>query len=204
MKKRGKLIVFEGISGTGKTTQAKLLQGYLRTRRIKSRVVYHPSSELKALLSVWRKERRIDHIAEVYFLLADRSDRVRQIITPALARGEWVISLRNWVSTLVYQGKTVKLREWIGREFAHFEPKADCLFWFDIPPADSMARILKRHQETGETIGKFETLYRLKEKRRAYQKVLQTITHTRVDASLPIEALRASIVSSLAKHVPKR
>lgn len=192
-EQKGKLIVFEGISGTGKETQAKLLQSYLQARGIKSRVVYHPSPELKVLLSAWRKERNIDHITEVYLLLADRSDRVRQVIRPALAKGEWVISLRNWVSALVYQGKTAKERTWIDREFAKFEPRADVLFWFDIDPAMALARILARHKHAGEPIGKFETPALLNEKRKKYRNVLQNILHVRIDASRDITAMHKGI-----------
>src|SRR3989338_5832562 len=100
--KNGKLIVFEGISGTGKDTQAKLLHTYLANKRITSQIVFHPTPDLKEVLRVWRKNRSIDHITEIYLLLADRWDRERQVFKPALARGEWVISLRNSLSALDY------------------------------------------------------------------------------------------------------
>ena len=125
---QGKLIVFEGISGTGKETQAKLLKKYLTSKGILSQIVYHPTPDLKEVLSLWRKKRAIDHSTEIYLLLADRSDRVRQAIKPALAKGEWVISLRNWMSALVYQATTAEERSWVTQEFARFEPKSDHLF----------------------------------------------------------------------------
>lgn len=192
---RGKLIVFEGISGTGKETQAKLLQEYFAKRGDKSQIVYHPSLELKDILSTWRKTRKIDHISEAYFLLADRYDRVRQIVKPALERGEWVISLRNWVSALVYQVKTPKERTWITKEFSSFEPKPDLLFFFDITPDAAIARIMKRHKETGEAIGKFETRDQLGQKLAAYHSVLKTIDHTRIDATDSIENIHTQIVN---------
>lgn len=195
--KQGKLIVFEGISGTGKETQAKLLKKALSAKGIKSNIVYHPTPELKVLLSSWRKKRKIDHISEVYFLLADRGDRVRQVILPALARGEWVISLRSWISALVYQGKTDDERNWIAHEFSHVEPQADAVFFFDITPKEALARITKRHKDTGEPLGKFETPERLKEKRDAYEEVLSQVPHVRVDAGASIEAIAAHIRTSL-------
>lgn len=193
----GKLIVFEGISGTGKETQAKLLEDHLANQGIKSHIVYHPSPELKEILSQWRKTRHIDHVSEAYFLLADRSDRVRQLINPALNRGEWVISLRNSLSALVYQAVTPEERAWIIQEFSRFEPKPDFLFFFDITPEAALTRIMKRHKKTGEPLGKFETPERLAQKRVAYQTVLKSMGHIRIDASLSIEDIHTQIVASL-------
>lgn len=194
---RGKLIVFEGISGTGKETQARLLKEYLTSKGIVSHVVFHPTPDLKNVLNSWRKTRSIDHISEVYFLLADRSDRVRQVINPALSRGEWVISLRNSLSALVYQAKTAGERAWVTQEFSRFEPKADLLFFFDITPEAALARITKRHNETGEPLGKFETLEQLSQKRAAYQEVLKSIKHVRLDVNQPIKTIHQTILREL-------
>ncbi len=188
--KRGKLIVFEGVSGTGKETQAKLLQKFLTKKGIISHIVFHPSPELKEILSKWRKDRAIDEVTETYLLLADRSSRVRQDILPALEKGEWVISLRNYVSGLVYQGKTEARRRWIAKEFSRFEPKPDFLFHFDITPKDAMKRILKR----GEPLGKFETPNLLNEKRNNYRKVLKNIPHITIDVSSSINEIHRNML----------
>lgn len=195
---KGKLIVFEGTSGTGKETQAKLLLKYLSDRGIKSQIVYHPSPELKEILSRWRKTRNIDHVSEAYFLLADRANRVEQVINPALGRGEWIISLRNWVSALVYQAKTASDRLHLSKEFASFEPKPDLLFFFDLTPAAALARVMKRHNETGEALGKFETPELLRQKTDAYHSILKRIPHITIDASQSIEKIHHDITSRLS------
>lgn len=194
---QGKLIVFEGTSGTGKETQAKLLLKYLLDRGIKSRVVYHPSPELKVILSLWRKKRNIDHVSEAYFLLADRANRVDQVINPALGKGEWVISLRNWISALVYQAKTASDRQHLTKEFASFEPKPDLLFFFNLTPEAAITRIKKRHNETGEAIGQFETPELLHQKADAYRSVLKHIPHVSIDASQSIEKIHQDIISHI-------
>lgn len=194
---KGKLIVLEGISGTGKETQAKLLKEYLASKGIVSHIVYHPTLELKEVLSKWRKSRSIDHITEIYLLLADRSDRVRQVIKPALTKGEWVISLRNSLSALVYQAKTAEERAWVTQEFSRFEPKPDYLFFFDITPEAAIARIMKRHEETKEPLGKFETPEFLAQKRNAYLSVLKSIKHTRIDAHQSIKNISALVKENI-------
>ncbi|MBI5620602.1 dTMP kinase [Candidatus Gottesmanbacteria bacterium] len=196
---KGKLIVLEGISGTGKETQAKLLQKVLMTNGITSEIVFHPTPDLKDVLSKWRKTRSIDHVTEIYLLLADRSDRVRQTVKPALEKGEWVISLRNWMSALVYQATTEEERMWVTQEFSRFEPKPDLLFFFDLTPEDALARITKRHNETGEPLGKFETLEHLSQKHTAYQEVLKSMKHVHIDASMSIDAIQTQVITSVQK-----
>ncbi len=185
--KVGKLVVFEGISGTGKETQAKLLQKFLKRKHIVAHIVFHPSPELKNILFAWRKQRHISSATELYLFLADRRSRVEQIINPALARGEWIISLRSYLSAYVYQGD--------GKEFQKFEPKADWLFYFDITPAAARRRILKR----GELIGKFETQKLLHEKRNIYKKVLRTIPHVVIDAGQTLEHIHKQIVRNITE-----
>jgi dTMP kinase len=191
--KKGKLIVFEGISGTGKETQAKLLQNYLSSKRITSRIVFHPSPELKKILTTWRKERSIDWKTEVYLLLADRHDHVQRVITPTLKKGEWIISLRSWISALVYQAKTNQDRIWVSKEFSRFEPTPDYFFYFFLTPNEAMERIMQRHKKTDEVLGKFETEAALNEKLETYQSVLKNISYTSVDSSYSIDAMHKNI-----------
>ncbi|OGG08651.1 dTMP kinase [Candidatus Gottesmanbacteria bacterium RBG_16_43_7] len=198
---KGKLIVFEGISGTGKETQAHLLGEYLQARHIENKIVYHPSVELKQILASWRRDRQIDRTVEVYLLLADRCHHVQKAILPALARGIWIISLRSWVSALVYQGETAKDQKWIMSEFARFEPTCDRLFYFDIDPVTALARTQKRHTKTGEPLGKFEIPRLLAAKRQKYQLILQNIEHVAIDASGDVDTVHKSIVNHLVDLV---
>ncbi|MEK7165446.1 MAG: dTMP kinase [Patescibacteria group bacterium] len=194
---KGKFIVFEGVSGTGKETQAKLLKKFLERKKIITNVVFHPSPELKPLISEWKEVRQVDHITQVYLFLADRYDKVRQVINPALEQGEWVISLRSYVSAMVYQGKTRDEKIWIKNEFLRFEPKPDRLYYFDISPKIALERIKKRYQETGEKLGFYEKMDLLSEKRQAYKDVLQKMRHVNIDAGQTIENIHRQILSHL-------
>lgn len=197
--KKGKLIVFEGISGTGKETQAKLLVEYLKTQSITAHIVYHPSPDLKPLIKQWRKQRQANWKTIVYLLLADRYNRVTTFINPALERGEWVISLRCYISALVYQGESIADREWIEQQFLQFEPKTNSLVYFSIDPAQALDRINKRHQETGEALGSFESMQKLKEKHSRYQEVLKTIPYVLVPAEKTRETVQAMIIESVKR-----
>lgn len=101
---RGRLIVLEGGEGSGKSTQAALLAsrlGAVLTRepggtevggRIRE-IVLDPA--LAAPLAPW---------AEALLMAADRAQHVAEVIEPALARGDDVVSDRFTGSTLAYQG----------------------------------------------------------------------------------------------------
>lgn len=197
---KGKLIVFEGISGTGKETQAKLLTDYLFEQGVSAHIVYHPSPDVKLLLSGWRKERHIDHMTEVYLLLADRYDRVRQRIEPALDRGEWVISLRNYISALVYQGKTERDRRFIREQFGRFDPPADFLFFFDIDPQRAYERVLERNEQTGESLGTYEALDTLKEMGERYRRIFAKIAHIAVRAGSSTQGVHGQIRQHVVVH----
>jgi dTMP kinase len=181
--KKGKLIVFEGVSGTGKETQAKLLQKFLTKKGIPSHIVFHPSPELKSLL-----RRQASPLAEIQLLAKDRAHRVTQDIAPALARGEWVISLRNYVSAMVYQGDTGNVQR--------IDIQPDYLFYFDISPEIAMERIVSR----GETRGKYEKIILLEQKRKKYMSVLRHIPHVTIDADQSIEHIHTFITSRLSTY----
>lgn len=214
---KSKLIVFEGISGTGKETQAKLLKQHLKEKGIVSRIVYHPSPELKPILSYCKKDRHADWKTLTYLLLADRYNTVKEVILPALSKGEWVISLRSSLSALVYQAETKKDRVWIAKQFSEFEPVPDSVFYFDIDPRVALKRVTQRHQKTGEKLGSYETLGLLTKMRKRYLSVIKSTVSVRsppaggrrrielhchtLNASFPVEILHEEIQTAVKDSV---
>lgn len=174
-----------------------LLQKHLAAGNIASRIVFHPSSELKVILNDWRSRRKIDRITEIYLLMADRHDHVRQQILPALTAGTWIISLRSWFSAAVYQANNPSEAEWVKTQFGHFEPPADLVFYFDIIPDLALKRIKVRHDKTGEPIGKFENQTDLSQKRDRYLEVMKSVSHVVIDAADDIESISARIWDSV-------
>lgn len=105
---KGAFITFEGIEGTGKSTQAKLLYEYFRGKGFDVVLTAEPGGTgiglgiRKLLLSVEHKE--MLPVTELLLYNASRSQHIGEIISPALNRGALVICDRFTDSTIAYQG----------------------------------------------------------------------------------------------------
>jgi len=99
-------IVFEGGEGSGKSTQAKALEGQLRRLGFKTVLTHEPGGTLLGnKLRRWLKwGRGVTTQTELFLFLASRSQLVTKVIRPALERGEVVICDRFDASTFAYQG----------------------------------------------------------------------------------------------------
>jgi len=106
--KKGLFITFEGLDGSGKTTQIKLLYDYLRERGLDVVSTVEPGGT-----EIGRKVRKIildkdnyemSYKTETFLFLASRAELVSKVISPALSKGRIVICDRFFDSTIVYQG----------------------------------------------------------------------------------------------------
>jgi dTMP kinase len=99
----GRLVAFEGIDGSGKSTQARRLAAALGADLTFEPGATELGSRLRSLL-LDPEGPDPDVRSEALLMAADRSAHVEQIIAPALAAGRWVVSDRFSASTLAYQG----------------------------------------------------------------------------------------------------
>ncbi len=100
-------VVFEGIEGSGKSTQIQLVAEALRARGIEPVVTREPGGTAagEAIRAVaLDPDLRVDAVAELLLMLAARSVFVREVVRPALAAGRVVLSDRYELSTFAYQG----------------------------------------------------------------------------------------------------
>lgn len=107
MDKKGFFIAFEGIEGSGKTTQAKLLAERLAKEGFKVLLTYEPGDTAlgKRLREILLDpEINTNPMAELLLYFADRVQHVEEKIKPHLASGFVVITDRFTDSTLAYQG----------------------------------------------------------------------------------------------------
>jgi dTMP kinase len=100
---RGRLVVFEGMDGCGKSTQAALLASSLGALLTSEPGATSLGTELRSILLDGR-DRNVSVRAEALLMAADRAEHVAEVIQPALADGRWVVCDRFTASTLAYQG----------------------------------------------------------------------------------------------------
>ncbi len=107
MNERGKYIVIEGTDGTGKSTQAELLAARLEQGGTEVVQFHEPdgvpiAGELRRVIKNGSLGRTA--LTNVLLFTAARRENWLQAGRPALERGAWVVSARDYTSTLVYQG----------------------------------------------------------------------------------------------------
>ena len=105
---RGHFIVFEGVDGSGTTTQSHLLASYLREAGLPVTLTREPGgtpiAERIRQLVLDPSLEGLSPTAELFLYAASRSQHVEEVITPSLNRGEVVICDRYIASSLAYQG----------------------------------------------------------------------------------------------------
>lgn len=165
------LIVFEGIDGTGKSTQAKMLATWLATVSdcrviLEAEPTYSKfGNTLRSLSS--KPRAKIDPWTMHALFTMDRLEHVREVVSPALERNEIVILDRYYYSTTAYQGALGVPVERILEDNRAFAPEPDLAFVLMGDPKILSPRIGKRKTTDG--------LSRLFEKNRTYQDAVQKI-----------------------------
>lgn len=150
-----RFITFEGGDGTGKTTQLRAVENYLRGLNRPCVVTREPGGT--ALGSMIRKvlletdDDEIGASTELFLYLADRAQHVKQIIAPALSAGKIVLCDRFTDSTLAYQGygRGIDL-DWLRRlnDYASEKLCPQLTFLFDCPVDVGLGRAARRREQS--------------------------------------------------------
>lgn len=199
MAKRGLFIVFEGIDGSGKDTHIKLLSEELRQQGHSVLETAEPSgNEVGALLRRYQRKsgKRLPAETEALLYTADRYEHIRNIVEPALKKGQIVLSNRYFYSTLAYQGAMGIDLDWI-REMNRFAPKPDAAILLDILPEFSLRRL--RRQKTV-----FEQLENLRKVRDIYVRLVKGGELVRVDADRPKRVVQADLLALVQELLKSR
>ncbi len=107
--RRGFFITFEGLDGSGKSTQMGRLAASLRAKGLPARETRQPGGtklgdRLRALLLDARSAAPVAPLAELALMFADRAQAIAEVVRPALDRGDMLLCDRWTDSTEAYQG----------------------------------------------------------------------------------------------------
>lgn len=144
---RPAFLSLDGLDGTGKSTQCRLLVEWLTAQQVPVTACADPGGtalglELRKLL-LFGRQHQIGTRTEALLFMASRAQLVEEVIRPALARGEVVVSDRYLLANVVYQGHAGGLPPaelWQLGGFATDGTEPDLTLVFDLPPELAAAR----------------------------------------------------------------
>ncbi len=150
---RGRFITLEGPEGSGKTTAARHLASWLRSRDVPVVLTHEPGGtplgeEIRRIVLHMRgMSDDLDPRADALLYAAGRAQHVARVIRPALERGDWVVCARYLDSSLAYQGAgygndMTELRRL--QEFATFGLRPDLTLLLDVPVDVGLERTRRR------------------------------------------------------------
>ena len=165
--KKGCFIVFEGIDGSGKTTQAQMLAEFLREKGFEVALTAEPTSlpsgkELRAALSGNPKKSECEMAALFVLDRIAHNNDAENGLRALVDKGVCVICDRYYYSTLAYQGMSTDY-EWV-RAMNLSCPdimKPDLCIYLDLTPEQSLERI-RRGRESTEIYETEEILTRVR------------------------------------------
>ncbi len=198
------MITFEGIDGSGKSTQIDLLEAHLVDVGRTVSVVREPggtelSEQLRVLL-LDHRNRDLNDRAEALLFSTARSQLVHEVMDPALERGEVVLCDRYADSTIAYQGygRELPLDEIISiQEFATGHLRPDLKVLLDLPVEVAASRLLGSYADRMERAGKaFQERVRQGYLTMAAEAPGEWLV---VDGSQPREQLAADIAAAIPK-----
>ncbi|MES2298342.1 MAG: dTMP kinase [Pseudomonadota bacterium] len=201
-QQQGKFISFEGIDGAGKSTHIAFVADWLKAHGKDVVSTREPGgTELGEQLRALLLHQKMHLETEALLMFASRREHIAQVIAPALARGQWVVSDRFTDASFAYQGggrglaraKLEALEQWV-----HPDLQPALTLLFDVP-----LEVARERLDATRTLDKFEqeradffAATRAEYLRRAaqYPQRIQVL-----DATASIDAIRAELAHTLEK-----
>ncbi len=142
MMQKGKFIVFEGVDGSGKTTQAKLLVDLFKKNKIPAVYTKEPSKSKVSVLikNILKEKTKINAAALQLLFAADRTVHLEKEIIPQLEKGITVVCDRYFFSSLAYGKMSGVSLEWLMAVNSTFL-SPDLVIFVDALPSECIRRI---------------------------------------------------------------
>jgi dTMP kinase len=212
----GFFLTFEGLDGSGKTTQIKRLTAWLAEQNLPHIVTRQPGGtatgdRIRALL-LDSKSAALSPRTELAMMFADRAQSIQEIIAPSLADGHIVLCDRFTDSTEAYQGGGRELGSEIVLELHrllcnNLQPDLTILLLPDLKA--SLARARRRNTHETETTGKDESRFERERDsffQRVHSKYLEIAARepsrvVAISGKLSIEQVHRQIIDALSARL---
>lgn len=191
---KGLLIIFEGIDGTGKSTQLELLADYLNSAGYPTVTTREPTTGTygQKIRQLYINRDGVSKEEELQLFIEDRKEHVAKLLAPSLLEGKVILCDRYYLSTAAYQG-AVGFDPLEIIRMNNFAPTPDIAFLFQLSPDLSIERITSGR---GDTLNDFEQKESL-EKVRIIFNSLDLPFIKNIDASLSIDSVHKQIVNEI-------
>jgi len=196
---RGRLIVFEGVDGSGKSTQVRLLAETLRESHIAHVVTKEPTDGVWGckIRAMARSGELVAPAEELRWFLEDRREHVAEVLRPGIAAGQIVLSDRYTLSTVAYQGaRGLDPQQLLAQAEAEF-PLPDLALIFELDPDAGLARVRARGDAAEPAFEEAAFLTRVA----AVFRSLDRPYLARIDASGAIESVARRVRATLRERL---
>ena len=209
---RGYFITFEGLDGSGKTTQLRRLASTLEAEGHKVVTLRQPGGtalgdRIRSVLLDSKSEATLGPIApaaEMALMFADRAQSITQIILPALSAGSIVLCDRYTDSSEAYQGAgrglgSERIRAMHAAVCDGFQPELTILL---LPPLEgSLARARRRNERNVRTRGTDENRFE-REGDEFYRRIYdQYVEIARRDSERVVTIEEEASIEAIAEHI---
>ncbi|MTJ08291.1 dTMP kinase [Anabaena sp. UHCC 0204] len=204
----GKLIVFEGVEGCGKTTQMQLCSQWLESLNISVVLTREPGgtelgTDLRRLLLEKSPSKPVGEITELLLYAADRAQHIEEELKPSLAMDKYILCDRYTDSTIAYQGYGRGLSMSIINQLNQIATGglvSDLTIWLDVDVEVGLSR--KRGQATLDRIEQ-ETIAFHRRVQQGYTELAVSYPSriVQVDGSGSQEVVQQSIQEILQKRL---
>jgi dTMP kinase len=209
---RGKFVTFEGIDGSGKTTQLRMLASDLRVKGYNVLTTMEPGGTplgRRLREAFLETEENVSPLAELLLFAADRAQHIDLLITPAIEEGKIIISDRFADATFAYQGAGRGFPERLVNQVIKLATgglKPDLTLFFDVSVDKALMRTNSR-SKSGEKINRmdFETTEFYERVRAAYLQISEKEPDrfVKIDANSSVEEIHKLVLQIITDFLAR-